>query len=705
MIFALSNSMGSFEIVLGFSWWWLLVCVLLAFGLTYLLYGKNPFEAEKKALWRLLFALRFSALTLLFFLLLKPLLKSNTKEIEKPIVLLALDQSQSIVQSNDSSFIKNDFLKQWEELANKLNDFEVRFLSFGEKVREEDAHPFNDKASNLSDLLQTTQLRYENRNVAALVMASDGLYNQGSDPMFGLRNIQYPIFTVGLGDTTEKTDWLIKDLRANKIAFLGNQFPVRASVQAINMAGKSGLLQLFVNGIKFMEKSISINSNYLEIEEDFKIKADKAGIVQVKTVLQSINGEFTALNNTRSVFVEVIDSRSKIALLARAPHPDIAAIKAAINEKAGYTLDVFFTHQNQNPVVKNYDLIIAHELPAEAKDLVLFDEAEKAAIPVLFIASTQTNPVLMAKYTGSLQVKTGRIAENEAIAAFNPDFKLFALQPEELDVLNRMPPLVTMFGSYGTTGAANVLAYQQIGRVKTDDPLIAFHQHLNQKTGVIFGTGYWRWRMANYQWNQSHESVHSLLQKIIQYLIAKEDKRPFKVFLPKNTFYENERIRFEAELHNQSFELVNEPDVNLTVMSAEQQNFNYVLGRNSQGAYYLDIGFLAPGNYTYTAQTKRGTETVNAKGSFVVMPLLLEALQSKANHQLLLNMALASGGKHIKAKGINELPTLLNKDYDFKPVSYYKSTLEDFIHLKWLFVLAMLLLAIEWFIRKFNGIY
>jgi hypothetical protein len=179
MIFALSNSMGSFEIVLGFSWWWLLVCVLLAFGLTYLLYGKNPFEAEKKALWRLLFALRFSALTLLFFLLLKLLLKSNTKEIEKPIVLLALDQSQSIVQSNDSSFIKNDFLKQWEELANKLNDFEVRFLSFGEKVREEDAHPFNDKASNLSDLLQTTQLRYENRNVAALVMASDGLYNQG----------------------------------------------------------------------------------------------------------------------------------------------------------------------------------------------------------------------------------------------------------------------------------------------------------------------------------------------------------------------------------------------------------------------------------------------------------------------------------------------------------------------------------------------
>ena len=43
-----------------------------------------------------------------------------------------------------------------------------------------------------------------------------------------------------------------------------------------------------------------------------------------------MQGEVTYSNNVQDIFIEVMDGREKILILAAAPHPDIAAIKQLI---------------------------------------------------------------------------------------------------------------------------------------------------------------------------------------------------------------------------------------------------------------------------------------------------------------------------------------------------------------------------------------
>jgi hypothetical protein len=42
--------------------------------------------------------------------------------------------------------------------------------------------------------------------------------------------VNFPVFTIGLGDTTEVADARIENVKANRTAFSGNRFPVEIDV-------------------------------------------------------------------------------------------------------------------------------------------------------------------------------------------------------------------------------------------------------------------------------------------------------------------------------------------------------------------------------------------------------------------------------------------------------------------------------------------
>lgn len=693
-----------------YTLWWVIPCLLLAAGLAWLLYSRNPFDNDvdkRSPLYITLISLRFAIIFLLGFLLLAPFLKSTTKKTQKPLIVLALDNSQSVRINKDSSFYTNEYPKKIRALEAELKkDYDVKILGLGGNVTETSGFNFNEKQTNLSTLFTELSNRYENQNLGAVIIASDGLYNSGSNPVYAAENLKAPVFTIALGDTTIPRDVLVKNIRHNKIAYLGNTFPVEIISEASKLSGNNVTLTVSKNGKTLFTKEINIGNEFFTDEQALQLPADVPGVQHFVVQISTIKGEVSVVNNRKDFFIEVLDGRNKILMVANSPHPDASAIKQAVESNSNYEVIIAFAKNftNYNDL-KNYNLVILHQLPSfDYVATGLLEAIESQKLPYLSIVGTQTLINDFNDMGTGVTITNFRNNTNDALPLYNDGFAMFTLSTETKNLLKFLPPLKTPFGTYSNTASANTMLYQQIGTVKTQTPLVIFGQSTDRRTGVLLGEGFWRWRLHDFERNNNHTATNELMTKIIQYLSAKNDTRKFRVNAQKNIFNENEKIVFDAQVYNESYEAITTPDVMMEIKDEEGKIYNSTFGKAASG-YFLDAGYRPAGNYTYKATVKVGSRDEIINGRFSVLPLQVELLKTVADYQLMRTLAEKNGGTMVYPANIETLAAMIKKKEDIKPVSYLQTAFKDIINLKWVFFVLLALLTAEWFLRRRNGAY
>ena len=87
------------------------------------------------------------------------------------------------------------------------------------------------------------------------------------------------------------------------------------------------------------------------------------------------------------------------------------------------------------------------------------------------------------------------------------------------------------------------------------------------------------------------------------------------------------------------------------------------------------------------------------------MPLELEKNITRANYNVMKNIAQNTGGEFFGINNIDELTKSINESSKAKPTIYTQEKFFDLINLKWLFFVLLALLSTEWFIRKYKGAY
>ena len=687
--------------------WYLIFCGLLGVAYALILYFRNRhFQDQPDWLRYLLGTTRAICVASLAALLLTPLLKRITTEVKKPIVVFAQDNSESISKGLlDSAFYSN----QIQDISTQLGEeYELHTYAFGAEVKESEDFDFTDKVSNFSSLLNQLYDRYSHQNLGAVIIASDGIYNEGSNPVYSSSKLNAPIYTIALGDTTPKKDLLIKRVFHNKIAYLGDQFSVQIDVSAVNAMGSSSILK-----IQKMDKGtfrtlqeipININSNDFFRTEEVILDADPAGVQRFRMSLTGIQGESTKGNNVKDIFVDVLDARQKILILANAPHPDVTAIRQSLSDNKNYELEIAYA-QDQNINVQAFDMVVLHQLPSRDHPLTNVMNILKAEkTPRLLILGNQSSLRRFQEIQPFVSIERGNQSSNLIQANMAPNFSLFTIGEKLRTELPRFAPLTAPFGEYSLSPGAEPLLYQKIGKIDTDYPLLAFGEKDGIKTGILCGEGIWKWRLFDFLQHENHDIYDELIDKTIQFLSVKEDKRQFRVSIPKNIFNENEPVVFDAELYNKSYERVNDPEVNLTITDDEGKNFDYVFSRTAE-SYSLDAGLLSVGNYRYRATTTTGGEQLSHTGQFSVQPIQLELYETTADHRLLRLLSDQFGGEIIFPDQIQEIPAKLLAKGTVKPVQYQTTSTKPAIHLKWLFWILLSLLTLEWVLRRYFGSY
>jgi len=656
---------------------------------------------EYKWVQILLPILRFLLGSILAFLLLGPVLKYAGFITQKPIIAVVVDDSKSMIQSGETL---ETISKQVADLQMKLSEkYQVDVISYSNvsQFTTSDKLTSNGSETNISQALRYANEQYVNQNLGGVVLLTDGIYNEGSNPRFVAENYKVPIYTVGVGDTTVYADICVNNVSHNSLAYLGNEFPLRIEVKATKLAGKQANMQVLLNGSTILQKSISIVKENFFYEADVVAKAQKLGQNKVEVRLTTFANEKNKGNNAYTLYVDVIDGKKKVVIWADAPHPDLGMLRAAVNTNENYEAAISLKSYE---VSSEIDLVILHNWFATQAQLNLYEKLKSSGIPVLLIVGDDFNSRIFNSGSQDIKFSASGRGTNAALPLVNERFEYFELEADLAQNIKKWPPLKAAFGKYKGYQPSDILLYQQIGSVTTQEPLILLNSSNKSRLGIVAGTGLWQWRLVDFEKNETHDVVNSLVTKMVQYLAVKEDKKLLKVYPSAKQYGVGEDVTLLGELYNQSLDPISGQEININLKDADGKVYKHTMTA-SGSQYRLALQNLEAGAYQYGAKATVGGVSLADKGYFTIIGQQKELVNLKADFNMLRRLSSVTGGQFVQLEGTNALGENLLANENLKSVIAADNKLEDLIKFQWIFWLLISLLSIEWFVRKWAGGY
>jgi hypothetical protein len=680
--------------------WLIGVGVILGVVYAAILYyrTKVPWGKNTNYLLATIRALMVTQLTLLLF---GPLIRQIKNTKEPPAVVFAIDNSQSIAEIEDSVNlleIQSEIRNLREDLEAKGYITETRTL---DGISDESNLTFNANSSNLNALIQGIQNDYESRNLSNVLLFSDGLYNLGSNPAFHPYNFQ--IQSIGMGDTTRRPDLNLNALLYNKIAYQGNKFPVIAELFSYNMVGETVRIQIEKGGVILERKQIRISNQNQYDQLEFLLEASEGGMQRYTVSAIPVDGEFIVSNNSKEAYIDIIDGKQKILMVASAPHPDVRAIKSALESNQNYEMLTYIDGINTYQEDK-YDAIILHQVPDRRRRYQnILQKIQQEKIPTFFIYGNQSDINAFNELNGAVRILPIRYQKDQVFPLHNPGFGKFLYSPENITALNDFTPVSVPFANFAVLNQSEIMLYQKVGRVNTQKPLLLIQKSNDWSSAVMLGEGMWNWRIQEYAKSQNQEAFDEMISKIIQFLSTKDDKRRFKVYPLKNEYLNSETVVFETEVYNQIYEPTYGHKIELQIKDDENNTTGFSYITSEQNSTY-QVNGLENGIFTYEARAVINGNNEIATGSFTIRDLQIETTNLTANHDLLRNVSAQNGGEFYTKNQLDQLrDNLILEEQEFK--IYSSESYLAIINMKWGFFVLIIFVSVEWFLRKYNGSY
>lgn len=671
-----------------------LILTALAIGLIYasLLYVFS--KKYGKTLTIVLFALRTIVVATVVMLFINPYIKQKINKIEQPIIVFAQDNSASIVMTKDSVFYKEKYPQLIDSVIFELEKrYNVETYTFSEDLSPSSRQKLtqNGQYTNISKALTTISRQYYKKNVGAVVLLSDGIVNQGVNPELNIENYPFPIYSVTLGDTVSYPNMTITDVKYNKTVQAKMLFPLRVTANALNYKGEDMNVVVRMDGVEVENAIMPVTSNRFSKTLDFNIDSGDEGTKQIEITVSPTSLSQQKISQRR-VFLTVTDKKYRILCIAKAPHPDIAAIKSALDDH--FEFDVGANGANDDLPLR-YDLVILHNV----------ETFPETSIPKLYIVGGVSDFDAFNKSQNVVTINRGATNTNLDIRArYNNNFGLFTIGSDIKNEIKTFPPLSLPHSEIAFNTHHDELFLMNIMDLETPNPLLSFSSDQEgQKIAFLFGTGCWRWKLYEYYHHKNNDGFNEIFSKTIKYLLTEKDKE--LIINHKESYLNTENINFTAELRNPSRELINEPDLHLTIINKNTKNIYEYLFSKAENNYNLNIGMLPEGIYSFIAHTTFGGIEYNAGGTFTVESIGLEAQDLTANIERMRSLAEQTGGKHYYITDIQQLTKDLEKDKRITSISRQETRYNDLINFKWLFFIILGIITTEWVLRKMFGTY
>lgn len=685
-------------------WIYIIAIIIgLCFASVLYLFNKNHYG---RTLATLLFILRAITVAILIVLLFNPFFKQKNSIVEPATIVLAQDNSKSLILTKDSLFYKNIYPYKLDSLITNLENRHIvdKYL-FGNNTKEFQNIDYQDYYTDIHDVLDNIRKTYYKRNVGAVVLLSDGINNKSFLPEQNIESYPFPVYTVTLGDTVAHPDFYIKDVKYNKTTPSNTIFPIRMVANARNCRNKAMEINVLMNDEVIEEVKLDVNTNNFSTILDFNINSEDEGVKQIDIQIKALDGEQITQNNSKRFFIEVIDKQYNVLFYAKAPHPDLGSLKNILGNH--FNTEIIFS-DDDIPDFSKYDMILLHQVPfLGMSNLSLLNEelVKNPKTPVFHIIGESTDFKEFNKIQNSIQIEKGTVNSTLDIKPhYNQTFGLYSIDNELVRSINDFPPLALPHISFTTKQSNDVLLQMNIMDVVTQTPMMSFSIDENgRKTAFLLGTGIWRWKLYDYFKNKNYDNFEDLFTKSIKYLLTERDKELIVNY--KESYLNTEKIQITADMRNPSQELVNEADMLIRIINKNSKNiYEYHFSKN-ENSYYLNINPLPEGIYSFTAEAEYGGKKYSDNGTFSVISVGAEAQELVADAQRMRTIATLTDAKNFNVNELNLLENTIEEDERISSIVREETNYKDLINWRSIFFIILSLITIEWVLRKMFGRY
>ncbi|MFZ4105840.1 hypothetical protein [Flavobacterium sp.] len=662
--------------------------VIIAGGLSYFQYF---FKAKSKSKITFILAfLRFFTIFGLLLLLINPILSRSTYETIKTPLPIIVDNSSSIVDLKANK-ITQEVYEKLNSNSDLKNKFDVQSYSFDSDFQSAETFDFKGKQTNLDAVAENLKSIYKNRSFPT-VLISDGNQTTGSDYVFSF-DANNKVYPIAVGDTTTYFDLKINTINVNKYAFHKNKFPVEVFLHYSGTKSVNAKFSITQGNEVHTSQSVSFSPNKKSEVINVLLPANKTGLQIYNAKISSTETEKNTYNNSKKFAVEVIDQKSEIALISSINHPDLGALKRAIETNAQRKVTIL--KPNQVNGLNNFNVLILYQPTTVFKSVL---EANKnLKINTFIITGNKTDFGFLNQQQSDFEFKMSSQKE-DYLANFNSDFNVFAV--ENIGFEN-FPPLENPFGTISAKPNVSVLLTSSIRNVATNAPLLTFTEASGKRSAYLFGENIWKWRAESFVSKKTFETFDVFIDKIIQFL-ASNDSKKFLIVNHERFYNSSDAIEIIAQYFNKNYEFDEKARLTIAITNTKNKQVKKYDLLKTTSNFKVNLDGLAPGNYSFSV--KELNSNASYSSSFEIIDFDIEKQFVNPDVVKLKQLALQTKGAIYVPNQVDALIKILLNNEDYKEVQKAVVQKTPLIDWYWLLVLISIALASEWFIRKYNGL-
>ena len=670
---------------------YIIIAIIISILLAVFMYGyKTKFSKSTKWIYG---SLRFVTIFSVLLLLINPIFKTETFSLIKPKLPILIDNSESISELNQTVNV-SDFITSLKLNKDLNKKFELSFYTFGNEFKINDSLTFNEKNTNISEALLLTNQLFKDE-VAPTILITDGNQTLGNNYEFSSINFKNIIYPVVIGDSAKYLDLKIEQLNTNRYAFLKNNFPVEIILVYQGSKNITSQFEVKKGTTTVYKETIEFTKNDKTKILKFTLPASSVGFQKYTAQINPITEEKNTINNSKQFVVEVIDQSTNVLIVSDIVHPDIGAIKRAIesNEQRKVTIKKPFEALS---IVNDHQLIILYQPNRSFTNI--YSEINKLNKNTLVFTGQQTDWYFLNNIQNNYIKEVTNQSEN-VVGILNKNYGAFVIN--DID-FSDYRPLKTLFGPLEIVVPYDNLLGQSIDGFETETSLLATTELNGSRNAIFDGEGIWKWRAQSFIESKNYNEFDIFFGKVIQYLASNKRRSRLEVSY-ENFYYNNKPIHISAQYFDKNFVFNSNANLSILITDTDsKQSFEYPLLLN-ENYYEIDLSNLKAGEYIFKVSVN--DEIILAKnGAFTILDFNVEQQFLNPDVTKLSRLATNTKGKDFFILDSFLLIDTLIKDDRFKQVEISKEKIEPLIEWRYLLGLIILSLSIEWFLRKYNGL-
>lgn len=660
--------------------------------------------------------IRSLALILLLFIFFEPVLTLTKKNILAPLNLFFFDNSKSIAINDGTNRI--DKIKSLIEQTNSASlNGDKQIYSFGYDVNQVSTDSlatfgFSETTTDFAKIF--SNINQTENNISSITIVSDGVITEGSTPIYSAEKLGIPVFTVGIGDSTQKNDVEIKNVINNEFIYAETPTTILATILNKGFAGKSSQISLYENTQLIEQKSLTLDAsgvNSIAFDYTPKLSGEKKLTIRIANQ----NSESTFLNNQKVFYINVLSNKINVLLLSGKPSADLTFIKNSLSADENLKVNTLtqisagnFLEQNPQQKLDSADIIYLIEFPTNltSEDFLtrLKNKLEIRNTPFFLLLSGDVDLNKLNRISSLLSFSVQTIDKN--YLQVQPDIQISEISnPVLINNLindwNNLPPISQPLISLTIKPESKILSKVRINNQPRNNPLIITRSFGSKRSLAVIGKDIWKWKLQTASKNLT--LFDNFIVGSTRWLNAPDDQKKVRIKTSKQIYSTGETVQFSAQVYDESFNPVNDAEVKIQINNKDQKQI-LLLSSVGGGLYEGNFTPEINGDYFFNGNSSiNGKYLGDDKGSFNVGDVDIEMIETRMNYEFLNLLSNQTNGKYFSSEKYKDLLNLLdNRNKSSSKEKFITSEIRLWSD-EWLLIIVIILFAAEWFIRKRAG--